>query len=359
MKKFTIGLILTLLVSTGLMAVEAAKTPQSTEASDANHVRVFTVDNSDGKITAKSIEKAFEKEGFMIEANNDMTAPFKRDFKEAYYDVYNLMVLWKKETVLALAEEYPKVGLFSPLSMSIYTAKGGKTISVASLSVEGYASMTGVPADNAALLALGKSIDAALKAAMPKGHFETMTYKMKAPEGPLVHEASFKVGEEWEDDKDDLEMKFEGELAPNGFVSPAFVDINYDLDEHDKDTYKFFDTYSICKIKVIYTVSQKHPEAGALAPCTMYLYLKKGKDTIQMGFPTVHKWISALNITDKESIDVLLDAQGKFETILAKLTGKVTEAPKAEVKKETEKTEPAKKCSAGGKCGKGKCGSAK
>ena len=359
MKKFTLGLILTLLVSTGLMAVEAVKTPQSTEASDANHVRVFTVDNSDGKITAKSIEKAFEKEGFMIEANNDMTAPFKRDFKEAYYDVYNLMVLWKKETVLALAEEYPKVGLFSPLSMSIYTAKGGKTISVASLSVEGYAAMTGVPADNAALVALGKSIDAALKAAMPKGHFETMPYKMKAPEGPLVHEASFKVGEEWEDDKDDLEMKFEGELAPNGFVSPAFVDINYDLDEHDKDTFKFFDTYSICKIKVIYTVSQKHPEAGALAPCTMYLYLKKDKNTIHMGFPTVHKWISALNITDKESIDVLLDAQGKFEKILAKLTGKVVEAPKAEVKKETVKAEPAKKCSAGGKCGKGKCGSAK
>ncbi len=352
MKQFTLGLVLTLLVSTGLMATEApAKAAATTTPSDANHVRVFTADNADGKITAKTIQAAFEKAGFMIEANNDMTGPFKRDFKEKYYDVYNLMVLWKKDTVLKLLEKYPKIGLFSPLSMSIYTAKGGKTISVASLNTAGYAAMTGVPADNEALVSLGKSIEEALKAAMPKGHFETLAYKMKAPEGSLVHEASFNVGDEWEDEKDDLEMKFEGELAPNGFVSPAFVDLNYDLDEHDRDTFSFYDAYSICKIKVIYTVSQKHPEAGALAPCTMYLYKTKDENVIHMGFPTVHKWISALNITDKPSLDVLLDAQGKFEKILAKITGKAkeTKAPVAAPAK-------AEKKATAGKCGKGKCG---
>ena len=357
MKKAILGLVLILLMSVGLMATEVpAKVEQTTTLSDRNHVRVFTADNTDGKITAKTIQTAFEKAGFMVEANNDMTGPFKRDFKEKFYDVYNLMILWKKDTVLNLLEKYPKIGLFSPLSMSIYTAKGGKTISVASLSTAGYAAMTGVPADEAALVSLGKNIEDALKVAMPKGHFETMSYKMKAPEGPLVHEASLKMGEEWEDEKDDFEMKFEGELAPNGFVSPAFVDLNYDLDEHDKDTYSFYDAYSICKIKVIYTVSQKHPEAGALAPCTMYLYKTKDENVMHMGFPTVHKWVSALNITDKESLDVLLDAQTTFETILAKLTGKSVAAPKADAQKEVVKTEVTKKCSAAGKCGKGKCG---
>jgi len=357
MKKIIMGLILTFFVSTELMAVEALKSLNTNIPSEENHVKVFTSDNSDGKITAKSIQEAFAKAGFMIEANNDMTGPFKRDFKEKYYDVYNLMILWKKDTVLNLLEKYPKIGLFSPLSMSIYTAKGGKTISVASLSTAGYASMTGVPSDNTSLKALGESINTALKSAMPKGHFEKMTYKMKKAEGPLVHEASFKVGEEWEDEKDDLEMKFEGELAPNGFVSPAFVDLNYDLDEHDRDTFSFYDAYSICKIKVIYTISQKHPEAGALAPCTMYLYKTQNEDIVHMGFPTVHKWISALNLTDKESIDVLLDAQSKFEVILEKLTASTAESSKEDMKKETGKIEATKKCSASGKCGKGKCGS--
>jgi hypothetical protein len=38
-----------------------------------------------------------------------------------------------------------------------------------------------------------------------------------------------------------------------------------------------------------------------------------------MAFPTVYKWFSTLNIQDKESRDVLLDAQKKFENILKKL----------------------------------------
>ncbi len=291
-------------------------------AAEANHVRVFASENSDGKITPKTIQAAFEKEGFMVEANNDMLTPFKRDFKVLHHKVYNLMILWDKETFRALGVKYPKIALFTPLSMSIYTEKDATTINVSSLSPEGIAQMTGIPANEPALVTLGKKIEKALKRAMPNGKFRKMPYKMIKAEGPLVHEVSFAVKGDWEDAKDDLEMAFEGELAPNGFVSPAFVDLNYDLDEHDIDAYKFFDAYSICKIPVIYTVSQKHPEAGALAPCTMYLYMKKDEHVIHMAFPTVYKWFSALNIQDKPSRDVLLDAQKKFENILKKIGAK-------------------------------------
>jgi uncharacterized protein (DUF302 family) len=311
MKKFVIGLLVALFAVTGLAAEEA------------NHVRVFSMDNPDKKVTAATIQKAFEKEGFMIEANNYMLGPFKRDFKGVViHDVYNLMVLCEKDTFRKLAVKYPKIALFTPLSMSIYTVKGGKSINVSSLSPEGIAEMTGIPATDPTLVALGQKIEKALKAAMPKGKFIKLPYKMIKPEGKLIAEATFKIEGDWEDAKDDLEMAFEGELAPNGFVSPAFVDLNYDLDEHDIDAFKFFDAYAICKIPVIYTVSQKHPEAGALAPCTMYLYTKKDENIIHMAFPTVYKWFAALYIKDKESRDVLLDAQDKFEKILEKITKK-------------------------------------
>ncbi|SFV52744.1 hypothetical protein MNB_SV-6-205 [hydrothermal vent metagenome] len=312
MKSIVRGILVSLLLVTGLIA-----------ADQANHIRVFTSDNSDGKITAKTIQSAFEKAGFMVEANNDMNAPFKRDFNNTNFDVYNLMVLWRKDTILALAEKYPEIGLFAPMSMSIYTKKGDKTISVSSITPAGMASMIGIPEENKALADLGKKVEEALKAAMPKGKFVELPYKMKAPKGELVHKVAFdQKGSDWEEEKDDIEMAFEGELAPNGFVSPAFVDLNFDLDEHDKDWYTFYDAYSICKIKVIYTVSKLHPEAGALAPCTMYFYQKRDEKKFYMGFPTVQKWISALNIEDKESIDVLLDAQKRFENILSKITKK-------------------------------------
>ena len=305
------GLLVLLLMVSGLTAAET------------NHVRVFSAENSDGKITPKTIQAAFEKAGFMVEANNDMLTPFKRDFKVVHHKVYNLMVLWDKDTFRALGVKYPKVALFTPLSMSIYTEKDATSINVSSITPEGIASMTGIPATEPALIALGEKIEKVLKTVMPNGKFKKMPYQMIKAEGPLVHEVAFAVkGDDWEEAKDDLEMAFEGELAPNGFVSPAFVDLNYDLDEHDIEAFKFFDAYSICKIPVIYTVSQKHPEAGALAPCTMYLYMKKDENTIHMAFPTVYKWFSALNIQDKASRDVLLDAQKKFENILKKLGAK-------------------------------------
>jgi len=311
MKLILKSLLLSLLVFTGLTAAEMQK----------NDVRVFTSDNADGKITPKTIEAAFEKAGFVIGANNNMNIPFKRDFNQTSFDVYNLMVVFRKDTALALAEKYPEIGLFTPLSMSIYTKKGDKTISVSSLEASAMARMMHIPEDNPEMAALGKKVEEALKAAMPKGKFVTLPYKMKKPTQDIITRVSFQQkGDDWEEAKDDFENAFEEQLAPNGFVMAGFTDLNYDFDEHDKEWYYFYDVYSICSIPVIYEVAKKHPEAGAFAPCSAYKYQKQGEKTVHMAFPNVYKWIAALNIEDKASIDILIEAQKKFEEILQKVS---------------------------------------
>jgi uncharacterized protein (DUF302 family) len=305
------SLFLSLLVVTGLIATDVAK----------NDVRVFTSDNADGKITAKSIEDAFKKAGFVIAANNDMNFPFKRDFNETSFDVYNLMVVFRKDTALALAEKYSDIGLFTPLSLSIYTKKGDKTISVSSLEAAAMARMMKIPEDNPEMIKLGKKVEEALKVAMPKGKFVKLPYQMKKIDKEIITRISFEQkGDDWEDAKDDFETAFEEQLAPNGFVMAGFTDLNYDFDENDKEWYLFYDVYSICKIAVIYEVAKLHPEAGAFAPCSAYKYQKKDEKTVYMAFPNVYKWIGALNIEDKPSIDALLDAQKKFENMLIKIS---------------------------------------
>jgi uncharacterized protein (DUF302 family) len=128
--------------------------------------------------------------------------------------------------------------------------------------------------------------------------------------------------EEWKDEKESLQMEFEGTLAPNGFVMAGFNDLNHDFKESKYEAYDFYDVYSICKLPVIYTVAKVHPEAGAYAPCSLYMYNKIDTNTIEMGFPSVYNWISSLAIEDKESIDILMSAQTKMEAILKKLTAK-------------------------------------
>ena len=289
----------------------------------SNDIKVFVADNSDKKITPKVIEDTFEKSGFVIAVNNNMLVPFVKKFKTTPFEVYNLFGVFRKDTILALAKDYPEVGLVSPMTMSIYTRKGDKSISIAHLSGDAIAKIMGVPANHPAILKLSKNMEDTLRKIMPKGKYVKLPYESAEHKEDIVTRANVKlIGDDIEDAKDDFQMKFESALAKDGFVAAGFSDLNFDLDENDKDWYTFYDVYSVCKISVIYNISKTHPEAGALGPCSMYMYQKKGEDSVHIGFTNVYKWIEALNIKNKESLGILIDAQKKLENILTKVTKK-------------------------------------
>ncbi|GIT99380.1 DUF302 domain-containing protein [Sulfurovum sp. TSL1] len=326
MKHFT-KLLLAMLVAMGLVTGTVAN-----DTNTAKHnVSILTADNSDGKITPKTIAAAFEKAGFFINDNRDMTAPWKKQIKDGTknfdtleFDVYNLFTIFKKDFVVKLAKKYPNIGLFSPMSMSIWTKKGTKTISISSLSTEAMAEIMGVPADDAELVAYGKLVQETLRAALPNAKEETVTYEMKQPEGPLVSTAQLAMDPDgdWEEQKEEFQAAFEQALIPAMFINAGFNDLNYDIEESGYEGYTFYDVYSICYLEVIYTVAKTHPEAGAFAPCSMYMYQKRGTNTMEIGFPSVYNWIASLGIEDKASHDILLMAQKKMEDILKELTAK-------------------------------------
>lgn len=296
-----------------------------TTAMHATHdVQILTADNSNKKITPESIATAFEKAGFFINDNRDMNVPFKNHCKRLQYQTYNLFTVFKKDEVLKLVKKYPNIGLFSPMSMSIYSVNGSKTISVSSLSAAAMAKIMGIPADDPDLVAYGKLVQDTLRTALPNAKVEKVSYDMKKPEGDLVFSTklTFDADADWEEIKDDFEMDFEGALAPYTFVMAGFNDLNYDFEEAEYEAFNFYDVYSVCNISVIYTVAIKHPEAGAFAPCSLYLYNKKDTNTIEIAFPAVYNWIASLAIEDKESVNELMTAQTNLEKILTDLTKK-------------------------------------
>lgn len=323
MKQLIKGLLVTSLLVTGVMAKEETKATEvkaADAATAAQDIQIFTSDNSDGKITPASIEDAFKKAGFFISANRDMNGPFKKQFKATTFDVYNLFTFYSKEKTLELAKKYPNIGLFSPMSMSIYTKKGEKKISISSLTVDAMAKILKIPADDAILVKVGNMVKEALKSAMPQGKFETLSYSVQALTGEQVSSYMMEMDpEEWKDEKESLQMEFEGTLAPNGFVMAGFNDLNFDFKKSKYEAYDFYDVYSICKLPVIYTVAKVHPEAGAYAPCSLYMYKKKEEKNMHLAFPSVYNWISSMDIKDKESLTVLKEAQASMHKILTEL----------------------------------------
>jgi len=322
MKLLIKGMLCASLVMSSVVAKEAMKNDvKKVAVTESSDIEIITSENSDGKITPKTIEDAFKKAGFTVSANRDMNGPFKKQFKESGFDTYNLFTFYKPDAVLELVKKYPNVGLFAPMSMSIYTKKGATSISVSSLTVKAMAKIMKAPEDDATLQALRKLVKETLQTAMPKGTFLAPTYKVQAPIGELVTNFTMEMDkEEWEDELDEFKMGFEGELSPNGFVIAGFNNLGDEFEDSKYEAYDFYEVYSVCKLPVIYTIAKTHPEAGAFAPCSLFLNKKKDDVMMHIGFPSVYNWISSMSIKNKEDIKVLENAQTGMKKILNGLT---------------------------------------
>jgi len=285
-------------------------------------VQVFTTNNKDGKVTTKTIEDAFDSVGLSVPGNNDMNRPFKTRFGKVHYRVYNLAMYVNNDITYKIIKKYPKFGALTPLTMSIWEDKDG-SMNVSTLTINGMSRATGVPKNNPDLIAYATLIKTALKKAMPNGHFKDLHHTVKFPNKSFAIDMTAEVDSDvpMEDFIEDFEAEFEGELEPLGFLLPNYTDIQEEIfDDHDYHAYDFFHTYSICKFDVIYPVSKLHPEAGAWAPCSFYLYKKKDEKLMHMGFLGVDNWITTLDIADEESIKPLKEAERIIVNILKEMT---------------------------------------
>ena len=312
----TLSLILALFISGCSQEVSTPKVQTAQKTELREDIRIFGVDNSDGKITAKSIETAFKANGFTIVGNNDMNKAFEKRFGGGKdFNTYRLMFVHNPKITSKLVKDYPEMGLLAPLSTSVYS-KDGKTINISSLSLRGMSRISGVPETNPDLISLFDSMTKALKEALPKGEFKKLSYKKIRPDGPLITRFAFILKNEGDMDeaKESYQETMEGEIESSGFIVAGFYPVNEDLVANDIKSYDFYDSYSICKLEVIYPVHKVHPEVGAFAPCTMYMYKKKGEKFTRMGYPSVYNWIMSTNIYDDESLEPLIDAQDLLET---------------------------------------------
>jgi uncharacterized protein (DUF302 family) len=295
-------------------------TPLANQEEKAPHdIRIFSSSNTDGKISVESIEKAFEENGFTIAGNNNMNISFEARFGGGDdYKMYRLMFVYHPELSAKILKDYPEFGLLAPLATSVYS-KDGTKISISSLTLKGMSRISGVPVDNPDLVILHDNMTKSLKKAFPNGEFEGLSYDIIRPDGEIVTRFAF----EMENDFDDIiDAKYayqeimEGEIESAGFTVAGFLPIIEDLEANGIEDYDFYDGYSICKLEVIYPVHKLHPEVGAFAPCTLFMYKKKDEEFTRMGYPSVYNWIMSTNIYDDELLDPLIDAQNLLESAI-------------------------------------------
>ncbi len=281
---------------------------------------LFEIDNAKGAYTPEVLEKAFADNGYYISMNSEMNGPFKKQFGQTDFTIFTLLTVFHKELSEKLISTHPKAGIFVPMGVGIYQRNNEKTLHVSVLSAEAWAKILGF--DDPLIHEIEAKNLAVLKAALPGAVLSRSKEAMK-PEGALVTTFTLEVDpEDWSDTKDEVAMMIEEGFKPKGFVMSNYTEYNYMLSKEEtiETPFDFYDTYSICKLKVIYNVAKTRPEAAAFAPCTFMFYKEKGAETFVMGFPGVYNWMSSANVTDETGRAELMKAQKDFESILKSAT---------------------------------------
>jgi len=278
-------------------------------------ILLFKVDNSKGNITTQSIEKVLVKAGYKVEENRDMNGPFKIQFQKTTYKTYNLLIAYYPKIMEQLTIKYPSSGIFNPFSVGIYQKKGDKNLYISMLTASAMTKILGKGEK------LFKELEALNRKhfleAIPGGEITKLDYEPIPTTKNLITRFELEVDdEEAEDIQEEVEMVIENGLKPIGFTMASFNAYGVDLENIKNEDYLYYDTYSLCKLKVIYNVAINHPEAGSYAPCSMAIYHKKGSNKMVIEFPNVYNWISTFALKDKELIAILEKAQNDIVTLI-------------------------------------------
>ncbi|WP_200414001.1 DUF302 domain-containing protein [Arcobacter sp. FWKO B] len=282
----------------------------------ADDIYIYSIDNKDAKITPSVIEEAFKKAGFHISENRDMNDPFLKQFGDTDFSVYNLFTVINVNMIKTLLSKAPQSGAFAPQSMSIWTNKGDTSLNIAFLSKEAMANILSINTSTQEINDNEKLIKSVVESVMKGGSYKKVSYQKALVYKPLLSLYDTDVEGSYEERVEEIQMLIDDGLKPNGFVQAGFNNLNYHLNAYGVNEFDFYDVYSICKLKVIYQVAKTRPEAGAFAPCSLYMYKKSGDDKIHLGFPNVYNWLSLLNITDETAKFELEDAQSRMNEIL-------------------------------------------
>lgn len=283
-------------------------------------LHLISVDNKAGKITPLTIEDALVANGFEVDLNSEMNLPFNKQFKETSFKVFTLMTFHDMVLGHALVKKYPQAGILTPMGIGIYQSKNEDVLHISVLTAQAQAKV--LNSDTKILSQIETKLLNVFKKTFPKATFDVSDDSLKESRALVTQYEMDLDGEDWADAREEFEMNLEAGFEPFGFVMPSFLNLNEELTQDGaiESPYDFYDTYSICKLKVIYTVAKSRPEASAFAPCTTMVYKKKGEDKIVVGFPAVYNWLSSAKIDDKDAHDALMKAQTDFESILKDIT---------------------------------------
>jgi uncharacterized protein (DUF302 family) len=219
----------------------------------------------------------------------------------------------------------PELGGFSPFNLHIYKNVNEDKTYVGHIVPDTMLDIVGIK--DAAIRKEFNAMFPALDALVQKeigGKVEVNEYK-SLPANPMMKfEITFDRPEDLSEYIDEFQEEFEEKFEDSKYIIAGYKNFKESYDDLDLEFEKYdaYFVYSLCHFTFSYNIFNKgRPDAGAFAPCSMYMYIKKDTNTLVIGMPKLVNWAAALNFKDAAMIKSVTDLDAEITNIMVEELG--------------------------------------
>ncbi len=312
---------------TGALALSLAATlAMATDGVRFNVIKdVMLKDAPKGEKAVSEVEKNYmdlinneiEEIGFVLsDPHERINDGYATKYGGTNLDNLGFFSLTADEALRPLLLKAPELGGFSPFNLHIYKVKGENVTRVGHVTPNTMLDIVGVQdkATRAAFtetfVPLDKLVDEKLG-----GKVEIVQYD-KLPAQPMMQ---FEIEVDHEgalsDFIDSFQEEFEAAFEEKKYIIAGYKNFReaYNDLELDFSKYDAYFVYSLCHFTFSNGVfnlvdgqeGDARPDAGAFAPCSMYMYIEKGSNKMIVGMPKLENWIAVMSIKDKKMVDAI------------------------------------------------------
>jgi len=246
----------------------------------------------------------FEKYG-KPKIDGEANEAYDPDFKLTL-DNLGFFSVSNDEAIRTLLLKAPELGGFSPFNLHIYKKKNDDKTYVGHIKPEVMLDIVGIKDKDvrAEFIKSFEPIDALVEKEIG-GKVIGAGYD-KVPANPMMQfEYTFDRPEDIGDFVDEFQETFEEKFEENSYIIAGYKNYveTYDDLEQEFKRYDAYWVYSLCHFVFSYNIFNKgRPDAGAFAPCSMYMYIEKDKNILHIGMPTLQNWKTVLGIKDAKKL---------------------------------------------------------
>lgn len=310
-----------------LLIGAAALSLAATMAFGAQGVKFYVGDGDKEKVYNTMVNEKINSIGFVLsDPHERINDGYKTKYGSTNLDNLGFFSIMKDKDIGPLLLKEPSLGGFSPFNLHVYKKTGEDKTYVGHIMPETMLDIVGVKdADvRAKFTATFPDLDKLVEQDIGS-KVKVVEYAALPAKPMMTFEVNFERGASLQDFIDDFQGKFEAKFEENKYIIAGYKDVKGAMTDANIEFGRFdaYWVYSLCHFKFSEGIfNQGNPEAGAFAPCSMYMYVEKGTNKMIVGMPRLENWIAVMGIKDQKMVDSVHALDKEIIGIMAELGAK-------------------------------------